>query len=73
MKYRMAGIGNRAIPNVPLKDFHKLNVKIDFGDVWHICGPSAERNLASMPLWKVICAAYLEGLQHGNEIKELQE
>jgi hypothetical protein len=68
MSKRMASIGGCAIESVPLRNFSKFKGDINFEDVWKLCGPSAERNLSKVPVWKVICAAYLEGLHHGSEI-----
>ncbi len=60
-----------AIPVVPITDFSCLRLTEEqWAQVWEIVGPSAEKNLSGgrrgpLQLWQVICAAYLEGLQHG--------
>lgn len=61
-----------AIPQVPVKDFSTIRLtEAMWSSVWEICGPSVERNLAKdTPLWKVIAAAYLEGLSHGSGLTE---
>lgn len=63
-----------AIPVVPLRDFSKMGLTHEqWADAWHICGPSAGKNLERLELWQVIASAYLEGLQHGSEMqKEIQ-
>lgn len=56
-------------PVVRSGDFSKLRLTPDqWSDAWRLCGPSAERNMNGprpAPLWIVIAAAYLEGLNHG--------
>lgn len=54
----------------PASHFTRLNGKVDLHDVWKIVGPSVARNVHSLPLWKVIAMAYLEGLQHGAAMSE---
>lgn len=56
------------IPAVPITAFSRLNVTEDeMAKMWQIVGPSVERNMR-LPLWKIICAAYIEGLNHGHGI-----
>lgn len=44
----------------------KLHIKTeDLEKLWAITGATSEKNLVKLPLWKVICIAYLEGLHHG--------
>lgn len=64
------------IPVVPVGDFSQMRMTDQqWADAWHLCGPSAARNLSgarrgrSLELWQVIASAYLEGLQHGVEIE----
>lgn len=58
-----------AIPVVPVTHFSKHKItEQQWAEVWSVCGPSVERNMAGprpMELWKVIAAAYIEGLHHG--------
>lgn len=60
------------IPQVPIKDFSTIKLgNKEWKAVWEICGPSVERNLSTnTPIWKVIAAAYLEGLSHGSGLTE---
>lgn len=60
------------IPVIPVRDFKSRRLtRQDWEDVWTVCGPSVERNLLNdLPLWKVIAAAYLEGLSHGASLTE---
>lgn len=60
-KYRPM-IGPVTLEMVPIGNFTKIAAPLR--DAWEITGPSAERNLATAPLWAVIAAAYLEGIQH---------
>jgi len=66
----MAAIGRSAIPVVPITDFTKAKfTEEQFNEIWSIVGVSAEKNLNTCPLWKVICMAYIEGLNHGAGLK----
>jgi hypothetical protein len=66
---RMAHLGPVQIETVAVSDFTKRRFsREDLQSIWHICGPSAEYNLARNPLWIAICMAYIEGLQHGSEL-----
>jgi hypothetical protein len=44
--------------------------KTELYAAWRLIGPSADLNLNKGPIWKVIAAAYLEGLHHGSSIQE---
>ena len=61
-----------AVPIVGIKDFSKMGLsREEWENVWSIVGPSVERNMSgrrALPLWMVIAAAYLEGLQHGSAL-----
>lgn len=67
-----------AIPVVPVGDFAKFRLTEEqWADAWRVIGPSVERNMSGgrhgpLPLWKIICAAYLEGLHHGSEINSAE-
>lgn len=58
------------IPVISVRDFSKFKLTSEEWDkVWRIVGPSVERNMQmKCPLWRVIAAAYLEGLQHGSAL-----
>lgn len=64
------------IPLVPVTQFSKLRLSREqWAEMWAIIGPSVEKNLDTerkairqMPLWMIITAAYVEGLQHGSEL-----
>jgi hypothetical protein len=65
-KDHMAQIGPVAIETVPITHFTKSRLtSTQLKEIWHICGPSAEKNLSKNPIWMVICMAYIEGLNHG--------
>lgn len=75
MLNKFAQIGPRSIPTVPIQKFTKIrNAEIhkQIEELWSIIGPSAELNLARLPLWKVITMAYIEGVMHGSQMKEEQ-
>lgn len=56
-----------SIPRVSVTTFTKIRMSREQWDAaWSIVGPSVERNMArDVPLWRIIAAAYLEGLNHG--------
>lgn len=57
------------IPVVPMGNFSRMGLtEKQWADAWHLCGPSAARNMQRLQLWQVIASAYLEGLQHGAEM-----
>lgn len=57
------------IPLIPASHFTRSGLTRDqWADAWHLCGPSAARNMERLQLWQVIASAYLEGLQHGAEL-----
>ena len=72
MKESFARLGPIAVPLVAVRDFHRFPRDINFEEVWHIVGPSAAKNLVKCPLWIVICAAYLEGIQHAQGAIEVR-
>lgn len=60
------------IPVVPVKDFSNIGLnKQLLEDVWAIVGPSVGYNMSrGVEMWKVITAAYLEGLNHGMGLEQ---
>lgn len=58
------------IPIVPRKDFSRIPLTREHAYmIWSIIGPSVEVNMQrDIPLWKIIVAAYCEGLDHGASI-----
>lgn len=67
------------IPLVPIRDFSRQRLtREQWEDLWSICGPSVERNMAGragrrLELWQIIAAAYLEGLHHGSALDRTGE
>jgi len=55
------------VPVVPAGHFCRLPFNPeDMEALWRIVGPSVARNMArGQPMWRVIVAAYAEGLSHG--------
>lgn len=64
MKRNRASVGPVPVDIVPIRQFSEIRGG-DLERAWELCGPSAEWNLKNGPLWTVIAAAYLEGLNHG--------
>jgi hypothetical protein len=64
-------LGSPHVPVVPFSDFDTIPSK-HLEEVWSIVGPSVARNIENLPLWKVIAAAYCEGLLHGHAMGKEQ-
>lgn len=66
MKGRLVSLGPCAVPVVCVKQFSKLQMsRATLKEVWQLIGPSVEMNITRLPMWEVIAAAYLEGMNHG--------
>lgn len=61
--------GPTSVPIVPVSHFTRFKSS-DLDEVWRIIGPSVALNINQGPIWKVITAAYLEGLLHGAGLQE---
>jgi hypothetical protein len=62
---RLAQLGPCVISQYPLSAWSKADVNLE--EIWKIVGPTAEKHLKNMELWKVFCACYFEDLVHGYE------
>ena len=63
MKQALVGMGP-VVDVAPIRDFTRCrNAAIEAA--WQLVGPSARLNLDRQPIWRVIAAAYLEGVNHG--------
>jgi len=38
---------------------------VDIDTLWQLVGPQVEMHMQRLPLWKVFCVVYYEGLAHG--------
>ena len=65
-RLHFASMGAPPIPVVPCKDFDRLP-HLMLKDAWQLIGPSVDRNIEKIPIWQVIAAAYIEGMNHGYE------
>ena len=70
---KMATIGPRVVPFVPLAHFSKGPSTNQLEDIWTLVGPSAQHNLSNLPLWQVIAMAYFEGMAHAASLVSMQE
>ena len=73
MKEKMATIGPRVVPVVPLPHFSKGPSTNQLEEIWTLVGPSASENLSRLPLWQVIAMAYFEGVHHAASYVSMQE
>lgn len=67
MRDAMVSLGPHVVERVPLSHFSRFK-RSDLDAAWNLIGPSVEMNIDRAPIWKVITAAYLEGLLHGAEL-----
>lgn len=65
MSDKMVGIGPCAVPIYPSSAFTRLPEGIKEEDLWKLVGPTVERNISKLPLWKLLAIVYFEGLAHG--------
>ncbi len=63
-KRSFVGVG-LPVPTYSGRDFSQIPAGIRMEDVWQIVGPNVDMHIRALPLWKVFCAVYLEGLAHG--------
>lgn len=57
-------LGNR-VPLYPRKAWSRIPQEVRMEDIWQLCGPQVEKHIDALPLWKVFCVVYFEGLMHG--------
>lgn len=56
---------NTRVPVYPPKAWSRIPADVKMEDLWQLCGPQVEKHLDRLPLWKVFCAVYYEGVMHG--------
>lgn len=68
------GLSPKPVPVVPITSFTKRHVSSQvLEDAWLLCGPSVEKHIHRLPMWKVIALAYMEGALHGAQATELMQ
>jgi hypothetical protein len=55
------------LPIYPTSAWSRWPHDLKMDDVWRLCGPNVTRHLDRLPLWKVFCCVYYEGLVHGTQ------
>lgn len=65
MSNRLVSLGPVAPEIYPIGAWSRWPKGINAEDVWRMCGPTVEQHIDKLPLWKVFCAVYFEGLAHG--------
>lgn len=69
VKFTAVQIGT-LVPQWSRKQFSTLPSDIDMDRVWQLIGPQVDMHIRGLPLWRVFCAVYLEGLTHGAQARE---
>ena len=66
---RIPSIGPGIATIYPRKAWTKLRgvSEADMYGIWKIVGGNVDMHMSNMPLWKVLCLVYLEGLAHGSQ------
>ena len=49
----------------PHKAWDRIPKGVKLEDLWQLCGPQVDKHMQSLPLWKVFCLVYFEGIAHG--------
>jgi hypothetical protein len=70
---RIPSIGPGIATIYPRKAWTKLRgvSEADMYGIWKIVGGNVDMHMSNMPLWKVLCLVYLEGLAHGSQAAEM--
>lgn len=58
------------IPAYPHKAWSPIPPEVKLKDLWQLVGPQVDKHLSGLPLWKVFCVVYFEGLAHGVAAQE---
>lgn len=64
MRRQHAAIGH-AVESYPLSTWSRIPASVSMEDLWELVGPQVDRHMNMLPLWKVFCVVYFEGLAHG--------
>lgn len=49
----------------PVDAWKRIPREASMDALWSIVGPQVDKHMRNLPLWKVFCAVYYEGLAHG--------
>lgn len=58
------------LPSLPWYDWKawtRWGSDVKTEDIWRLCGPTVIKHMGTLPLWKVFCVVYYEGLVHGHQ------
>lgn len=61
-------IGPGTVETLPTSAFSRFPIRVE--DAWPIVGPLVEMNINRGPLWKVLCAMYLQGMADGAAVEK---
>ena len=69
MKDRHVSVCPHPVTQYPNSAWSLVPSDVDFAQLWQVCGSTVEKHIDRLPMWKVYCALYFEGLVHGSEIE----
>lgn len=53
------------VEQYPAKAWTQIPRDVSMEDLWSLVGPQVDMHMNKLPLWKVFCVVYFEGLMHG--------
>lgn len=66
MADHLVSIGGITVGRYPDSTWQPMPTEVKLNDVWRLCGPTVQRHTSrELPLWKIFCAVYYEGIVHG--------
>lgn len=65
MNKRAAVQVGATVESYPRAAWSPLPKDVDIDALWQLVGPQVDMHLQRLPLWKVFCMVYFEGLAHG--------
>ena len=70
MSRRLVDLGGGVIENYPRSAWSRIPAGVSMHDLWALVGPQVDRHMSMLPLWKVFCVVYFEGLAHGQAAEQ---
>lgn len=58
------------VESYPVSAWTRIPKDVSLDDLWQIIGPQVDKHLNTLPLWKVFCVVYFEGLIHGAAVAD---
>lgn|GEM_PF-5118642 len=51
----------------PRDAWSRIPSEVNMEKLWNLVGPQVDMHIRKLPLWKVFCVVYFEGLAHGSQ------